>query len=341
MTRVFVPGLEKKAGGPRAFFRALVPALARLGIETAGGLGLRTDLALVSPFCRAVTLWWIHARGLPIVHRLDGIHYAHLSRFNAPMRDVYRVARVCVFQSEFSRRIVSAHFGKPKGRSRVIKNGTDLSLFYPADREPDLRALGLVASALWRPQKRLRDCLEILTAAQRVFPRVTLTVLGDTSRVPSEVRDVPGVRYLGMVSAREVAQILRESHVFLHPSWFDPCPNAVVEALASGLPVIYTRNGGTRELVPAGCGVELCHEPDFDLFETDIYNYERIPRVDHDEAVAALEEIVENYERYRRRIAEFRPAFSVENAASAYAEVFEEGLAARRSAAAAGARTGL
>lgn len=339
MMRVLIPGLDQKAGGPGSFFRVLVPALADLGVKASGRLGTPADVVLVSPFCWTSMLWLVRLRRLPIVHRLDGIHYAHLERFNAPMRRVYRAARAFVFQSEFSRRVVSAHFGEPVGLVRVVKNGTDLSLFRPAERVPDLRRLRLVASALWRPQKRLRACLEIFAAARRRFGPLTLTVLGDTSRVPSEVQALEGVRYVGEVERQDVARILRDSHVFLHPSWFDPCPNAVVEALASGLPVIHTRNGGTRELVPPGCGVELQREPDFDLLETDIYNYARIPRVDPDEAVAALEDVVANYERYRRRLAECRAAFAIETAAGAYVEVFEACLGARQLSAPAAAGT--
>lgn len=326
MMRLFIPDLETKTGGPGSFFRCLVPALGRVGVKASGGLGFRADLALVSPFCRTSMLRWIRARGLPIVQRLDGIHYGHTSRFNENMRRVYVVAHAVIFQSEFSRRICQGHFGDLAAQDYVIKNGTDLSVFYPSDNIPDVASLRLVASSLWRPQKRLRDCLEILSAIRCIFPDATLRVLGDTSRVPSEVRMVPGVSYLGDLPRHEVALVLRENHLFLHPSWFDPCPNAVVEALASGLPVLHTRNGGTRELVHRGCGIELANEPDFDLREMDIYNYDRIPRVDTDEAVKGIIEIMANYSSYRRRIAEHRPLFGIDIAAREYQRVFAECL---------------
>lgn len=320
--RLFIPDLAAKSGGPGSFFRCLVPALGPLGVETRSGLGLGADVVLVSPFCHAPMLHWIRARRLPIVQRLDGIHYGPARRFNDLVRRVYDVADTVVFQSEFSRRIFLHQFGEPPAASCVIKNGTDLSVFYPSHESAPKGPVRLIASSFWRPQKRLRDCLEISTAFRRVVPDATLTVLGDTSRVPSEARAVPGVIYSGVLGRDAVAARLRESDLFLHPSWFDPCPNAVVEALASGLPVLHTKNGGTRELVPSGCGVELLREPDFDLAETDVQNYARIPRVHPDEAVNAILAIMDNYSRYRRHVAENRASFGIERTAQQYQQVF-------------------
>ena len=40
------------------------------------------------------------------------------------------------------------------------------------------------------------------------------------------------------------------------PSERDPCPNTVVEAIISGIPVCYHKNGGTKEIV-RDCGLPL------------------------------------------------------------------------------------
>ena len=51
--------------------------------------------------------------------------------------------------------------------------------------------------------------------------------------------------------------MLRRAHVLLHTKVNDPCPTAVIEAMACGLPVAYPASGGTVELVgdEAGIGV--------------------------------------------------------------------------------------
>src|SRR5205814_1431650 len=60
---------------------------------------------------------------------------------------------------------------------------------------------------------------------------------------------------------RELADLLRVADVFVAPSLHDPCSNAVLEALACGLPVVYARSGGHAELVhEAGFGYDAIEE---------------------------------------------------------------------------------
>jgi glycosyltransferase involved in cell wall biosynthesis len=57
------------------------------------------------------------------------------------------------------------------------------------------------------------------------------------------------IRMLGPVGSEQVADLLRSHDVYVAPSLDDPCSNAVLEALACGLPVAYRRSGGHPELV--------------------------------------------------------------------------------------------
>ena len=79
---------------------------------------------------------------------------------------------------------------------------------------------------------------------RRPDPRAfELTFLGNTQVTFERIRvvaPVPSVR---------VAEILRAHDVYLAPSRDDPCSNALLEALACGLPAAYLRSGGHPELV--------------------------------------------------------------------------------------------
>ena len=51
--------------------------------------------------------------------------------------------------------------------------------------------------------------------------------------------------------------IYQKHEVYINLKYLDPCPNAVIEALSCGLPVIYSNSGGTPELVGNNAGIGL------------------------------------------------------------------------------------
>jgi glycosyltransferase involved in cell wall biosynthesis len=60
------------------------------------------------------------------------------------------------------------------------------------------------------------------------------------------------IRRVGPVPPAEVADLLRAHDVYVTASRDDPCSNALLEALACGLPAVYLRSGGHPELVAEG-----------------------------------------------------------------------------------------
>jgi glycosyltransferase involved in cell wall biosynthesis len=65
---------------------------------------------------------------------------------------------------------------------------------------------------------------------------------------------------LASFTQEKAAELYRSHHILLHPKYLDPCPTVVIEALASGLPVVASGSGGLPEMVPPSCG-ELIPAP--------------------------------------------------------------------------------
>ena len=85
--------------------------------------------------------------------------------------------------------------------------------------------------------------------------RFDLTFVG---RLPVRLEHV---RTVGPLDSRAVADVLRDADLYLAASSDDPCSNALLEALACGLPAAFRRSGGHPELVgDAGIGFDDAEE---------------------------------------------------------------------------------
>jgi len=63
----------------------------------------------------------------------------------------------------------------------------------------------------------------------------------------------------GLKSKNEVAEFMRKAHLFVLPSLWDNSPCVVIEAMASGLPIVSTLTGGIPEMVDEKTGVLVPH----------------------------------------------------------------------------------
>jgi glycosyltransferase involved in cell wall biosynthesis len=67
------------------------------------------------------------------------------------------------------------------------------------------------------------------------------------------------VEITGRYAQRDAPVLYRRADVLLHTKVQDPCPTAVIEAMACGLPVVYAASGGTVELVGDEAGIGIPH----------------------------------------------------------------------------------
>jgi glycosyltransferase involved in cell wall biosynthesis len=152
---------------------------------------------------------------------------------------VARAARLVIAVSEQTKRDVVELLGVPADRIRVIPNG--VSDVFSQDGQAEEGDYVLAVGTL-EPRKNLPRLAE---ATRRLG--VELRVAGASGwgdvALPQD-----GVRTLGRVSDQELARLYRGARCLAYPSLAEGFGIPIVEAMASGTPVVTSRGGATEEL---------------------------------------------------------------------------------------------
>jgi UDP-glucose:(heptosyl)LPS alpha-1,3-glucosyltransferase len=147
-------------------------------------------------------------------------------------------------------------------RFQRIYHGVDLGEFHDWDRAKQAAALrsryGIPPGdrvALFVGHKFGPKGLAEGVRAVAAVPRLHLLVLGKGrperfARLAESLGAADRVHFAG--AAADPRPFYAGAEVLLHPTWYDPCSLAVLEALASGLPVVTTRANGAGELLEDG-----------------------------------------------------------------------------------------
>jgi glycosyltransferase involved in cell wall biosynthesis len=171
------------------------------------------------------------------------------------LRAIWRRASYVAAVSEPLRQLALAAW--PNGNVVVIPNGVDCNKFEPADTRSSPRpVVRLITVAQLIERKGLRYLIEALTLLpESVKSSVALEVCGigpceQDLRAQAERAGVGGlIAWSGLLDQESLAERLRASDIFVLPTLQEAWPLSVLEAMASGLPVISTNAGGIPEVV--------------------------------------------------------------------------------------------
>ncbi len=253
-------------------------------VEADSAIGFANELEKLRPQLGCDVLMSLERIWRCDVYRAgDGVHQAWLNRrrkFEMPLqrfvrgvnrkhRDILQLeeslfakgaAGRVIANSEMVKKEIVDIYRYPADKVDIVRNGVPLDQFRfdPATREksradlklkPDEIAL-LFAGSGWE-RKGLRFAIEAMELCRDRKLRLMVAGRGDARGYkPKRFFTEEPVRFLGEVA--DLRPIYAAADIFILPSIYDPFSNACLEALASGLPVVTTRDNGFSEIIENG-----------------------------------------------------------------------------------------
>jgi len=206
----------------------------------------------------------IRSKVEPFYKRLSfRINPLHLSLLALEKR-LFSDTALIVANSRMVKDQIIHHYAVPEERITIIYNGVDLTRFTPENRgmwrekvRQDLSVSGRGKLLLFVGSGFKRKGVKTLISAMALMKEEdikTLVIGGDEVKSYERwaVQCGVGERIVFLGPQKEIEQFYAAADLFVLPTLYDPFSNATLEAMASGLPVITTRNNGVAELIENG-----------------------------------------------------------------------------------------
>ena len=203
--------------------------------------------------------WILHlTKGIPYIISMRGgdvpgfrpYDFGIYHQLIAPLlKIIWRDASALVANSKGLRSLALGF--NPDADVKIIPNGVDLDEYIPEERvwsAPKLLSVGRVVY-----QKGLDLGMRALAELRDLD--WTWTIAGDGGALPElkelaqEFGIAERIKFVGWQEKEQLHVLYKDANLFLFPSRHEGMPNAVLEAMASGLPVIATQIAGSEELV--------------------------------------------------------------------------------------------
>ncbi len=206
------------------------------------------------------------------------------------------------------RRLIA--LGCPPEKIRINRTGVPLKQFPMIRRKAPTDGAWLFLQACRLiPKKGLTTCLRAFALFHRENPRAELFIAGKGPLQPTlealaaELGITSRVHFTGFLSQADLLRLYHRCHIFMHPSEMpadenqEGIPNSILEAMATGMPVLATRHGGIPEAVEDGrCGA-LVAERDYTALAAEMKKMTRSRRSFAEMGGLASESVAANFEQ--------------------------------------------
>lgn len=232
-----------------------------------------------SPYLTPLSLSRIKSQNIPIILNQNGVYskgwYGEgWEQKNRELIPAYHSADYIFWQSEFCKKSAELFLGSRSDSGEVLFNAVNTNKFVPSTKSenPEFTFLmtgKFVESAFYR----LSGAVQSFHNLQKQVPDTHLKIAGfiekSSARKLQHLIDHLSlnnkISILGTYDQNHAPNIYGSADAFLMLKYMDASPNVVIEAMASGLPIIYSSTGGVPELVGQDGGIGLKQKESWDL----------------------------------------------------------------------------
>jgi colanic acid/amylovoran biosynthesis glycosyltransferase len=194
-------------------------------------------------------------------HGMDVARNPQVANYAGKLRQLFRAVPVVLARSQsLAQRLIN--FGCPPEKIRLNRTGIPLADF-------SFRRRNFPAHGNWRvlqacrliDKKGVGSAISAFAIFAKEFPSAEFLIAGkgplqeELEALAQQLGVAEKVHFVGFLGQRALRDFYARGHIFIHPSETPPdenqegVPNSILEAMATGLPVITTRHGGIPEAV--------------------------------------------------------------------------------------------
>jgi glycosyltransferase involved in cell wall biosynthesis len=187
-------------------------------------------------------------------------HYHHMPK--KILNSILENSKKIIVCSQYIKKVIQKN-GFYSKKIHVVYNGVDLTRYQQnklSSRHPKNKNFTFIFSGRIVPEKGIKELILAFIHLNQIYPDTRLVILGPTENTKEHktfylslrklVQNNPHIHWVGFIQPDRLPAYYAQADVFVGPSlWQEPLGIVFLEALASGLPIITTRQGGIPEIV--------------------------------------------------------------------------------------------
>lgn len=225
------------------------------------------------PYLSNTSLKIIKRKNIPIILNQNGVYFSGWygkgwEIKNKKLMNAYHLADYIFWQSEFCRESADKFLGRSNISGEVLYNAVDITKFIPMNKNnkeftflttgvfTDSMLYRLIATieAFYLFQKNQKETRLIIAGYISKKLKLQITNLILSRQLQNKIK------IIGSYSQNFAPNLYSSADAYIMLKYMDASPNVVIEAMACGLPIIYSATGGVAELVGHNAGIGLLLE---------------------------------------------------------------------------------